>query len=368
MRVLVCPDKFKGTLSAAAAARAIARGVRRRFPDAEVIELPLADGGEGSLDVLATTGLFQIRRLEVTGPLRRPVSASYLVDGDHAFLETSLACGLRHVPPPRRDPGATTTIGVGELIEDAVARGARRITLFLGGSATNDGGAGMAGALGFRFFSDRPQDFIPTGSSLRYVRRIDTKEVLPALAGVDFTAAWDVDVPLCGPQGAAFGFAAQKGAQPEDLPLLDAGLRHLADRWARDLYIRTDDLPGAGAAGGLGAGCAAFLGAELRSAGNLLLDLLDFDRLAAAADVIITGEGKLDEQTARGKVVAGVLRRTSAPVLAVCGARELSAAACREIGLEAVASLTECYDERQAFLRAEECLSALIAHLPFPRF
>lgn len=368
MRILVCPDKFKGTLSATAAATAIRAGLLRQLPDAQIILRPLADGGEGSLEVLRSTGAYRVRRLSVTGPLRRPVAASYLTDGDRAYIESAMACGLRHVPVPRRNPGYTTTIGVGELIEDAVVRGARHVTLFLGGSATNDAGAGMAGVLGYRFFSDRPGDFIPTGDSLRYVRRIDRQGVLPALANVRFVAACDVNNPLLGDRGATHAYAQQKGASPDQLPELEANMAQFADRLETALNVRTHDRPFTGAAGGLAAGALAFLGAELRPGTELLFEALDLRRELERADLVVTGEGSLDRQTLAGKVVAAVAARARCPVVVLCGRNALTTAEQHAAGLGAVHALTDqpgVTDER-ARLEAAELLTELAASVLLP--
>ena len=329
MTVLLAPDKFKGSLSAREVCAALAAGVRRVYPEAEIIERPLADGGEGSLEVLREVLPLHVHRLEVTGPLRRRVAAEYLLGEGKAFIETARACGLQHVPPGRRDPGITTTIGVGELVEDAVVRGAREVYLFLGGSATNDCGAGMAGALGYRFWSDRGHDFIPTGNSLGYTRRIDPSEVMAALDQITFVGVCDVDNPLLGPTGATMVYARQKGAETADLLTLEEHIIHFADLLQRDLGYDTAGVPGAGAAGGLGAACLAFLNGSLRSGIEVLLETVGFSRLLERADLVITGEGKIDEQTPRGKVVAGVGKAAAAagvPVIALGGIRTVGAA------------------------------------------
>ena len=367
MKIIIAPDKFKGTLGAAGVAAAVARAVRRLYPEAEIVRQPLADGGEGSLDLLAgVLPLAQRHRLEVTGPLRRPVRAEYLLADGRAYIEIAAACGLQHVPVPRRDPGLTTTIGVGQLIDDAVARGARRVYLFLGGSATNDVGAGMAAALGYRFFSDRPDDFVPTGSSLRYVRRIDAAEVPPELGGVRFTAVCDVDNPLLGPAGATHTYAPQKGAAAAELSGLEANVRHFAGQLTRWLGTDVGAVAGAGAAGGLAAGALAFLGADLRPGTDVLMEAVGFDALLAGADLVITGEGRLDEQTLRGKVVSGVARRAGAAgvprVIALCGRNELSHAAACAAGLDEVHALLDLSSvtREDAFYRTAESLERLV--------
>lgn len=346
MKILIAPDKFKGTLSATDAAAAIARAVRKTYPEAEIIQQPMADGGEGSLELLAAAlPIVQRHRLEVTGPLRKPVLAEYLLADGKAYIEIAEACGLKHVPVPRRDPGLTTTIGVGQLIDDAIARGATDIYLFLGGSATNDAAAGMAAALGYRFFGDRPEDFVPTGSSLRYVSRIDTEEVLSGLKNVRFTAACDVDNLLLGAQGATYTYAPQKGSAETDLPGLEASMTHFAEQMKTYLSTDVNTISGGGAAGGLAAGAAAFLGATIRPGTDLLMEAIAFDTLLKDVDLVITGEGKIDDQTLHGKVVKGVAQRAKAAgvpkVIAFCGRNEISRDTAATLGLDAVHALLD---------------------------
>ncbi|NJB85196.1 glycerate kinase [Lewinella marina] len=337
MNVLVCPDKFKGSLTAEAAARAIARGVRAAWPAARIMVQPLADGGEGSLALLARQPGLKRRRLTVSGPLRRPIEVEYLLGGGRAVIESAKACGLHLVPAPRRHPKHTTTVGVGTLIDDALARGATDVTLLLGGSSTSDCGAGMAAALGYRFISKEGYDFVPMADSLRYVATIDATGKHPGLAQARITALCDVDNPLLGPQGATYTYAPQKGAQAAELPLLESNLAHFADCIQQQLGTDVRHLPGAGAAGGLGAGAVAFLGAILGSGVEGLFRAVDFDRMAREADLVITGEGKVDAQTLHGKVVAGVLRQ-GRPTVAVCGTSELTAEA---LGAEALLALDQ---------------------------
>ncbi len=354
MRILVCPDKFKGSLSGQAAGEAIARGVRRAIPRANLVVQALADGGEGSLEVLSRLPGLRPRRLSVTGPLRIPVVASYLLGNNKAYIESAEACGLHLIPPLQRHPANATTIGVGMLIEDAIARGARDISLFLGGSATNDCGAGMAAALGYRFITHAGQDFIPMADTLGTIRAINRSEVLPTLGYVCFTAVCDVDNPLLGPQGATYTYAPQKGAALGELPRLEAGMTKFAELLRRDLGADVTKLPGAGAAGGLAGGAVAFLGARLRSGSELLLEAVEFDRLSKAADLIITGEGRVDEQTLHGKVVAGVVSRGK-PTLVVCGTALITA---EQLGVQRILSLTD-----DAHLTPEVAMRAAAVHL-----
>lgn len=343
MKVVIVPDKFKGSLSGREVARAIGRGVRRVYPRAEILEQPLADGGDGSLALLKDVLGLQRRRVTVTGPLRSTVEAHYLLGNGMALIEVAEACGLVQVPPAKRNPRNTTSIGVGMLIEDAMARGAKKISLFLGGSASNDGGAGMAAAVGYRFFGDDDHDFVPMGDSLEWIVRIDRKEVNPLLSGVEFTAVCDVDNPLLGSEGATYTYAPQKGARSEDLPELERNMRHFASRINHWMEVDVSELPGAGAAGGLGAGIVAFLGGSLRPGIDLIMELLEVDKLFVGADLVITGEGMIDHQTVRGKVVSGVTRRARAAgagrIIALGGGSSLTALEQKSLGLDEVATL-----------------------------
>ncbi|MTB52516.1 glycerate kinase [Lewinella sp. W8] len=365
MKVVIAPDKFKGSLSGREVARAIGRGVRRVYPDAEIIEQPLADGGDGSLSLLKDLLGLQRRRVTVTGPLRTPVEAHYLLGDGMAFIEIAEACGLVQVPEELRNPRNTTTIGVGMLIEDALARGVRQVHLFLGGSATNDGGAGMAAAVGYRFFGDKEHDFVPMGDSLEWIVRIDQKDVNPLVREVEFTAVCDVDNPLLGPEGATYTYAPQKGASPEDLPELERNMRHFASRINHWLDVAVADLPGAGAAGGLGAGIVAFLGGRLVPGIDLMMDLLGLEEQLRGADLVITGEGRIDHQTVRGKVISGVTRRARTAgverVIALGGGSSLTESERQELGLDRVAALLEMpgVDLRRAMQETSQLLEEL---------
>lgn len=367
MKILIAPDKFKGTLSAKGVAGAMGRAARNKYPTAQIIEQPLADGGEGSLELLKQLLPLKKHRLEVTGPLRRPVQAEYLMGEGKAYIEIAQAAGLQHVPVPRRNPGHTTTIGVGTLIDDAIARGAKDIYLFLGGSATNDCGAGMAAALGYRFFGTKPEDFVPTGDSLKWVEKIDQMEVLPALKGVRFTAVCDVDNPLLGPSGATFTYAVQKGASVEDLPDLERNQVRFAECIKAAIGLDVRELPGAGAAGGLGAGCAAFLGAGLRPGIDVLMEAVGFADLVQGADMVITGEGKMDDQTIHGKVVSGVAKAAKAAgvpkIIAFCGRQEVSSDDIKAMGLTEVHALLDMSSITlsEAMYQTEASLESLVS-------
>lgn len=332
MRVLVCPTAFKGTLGAAGAAAAMARGVREALPGAEVREMPLSDGGPGLLDACLASGPGgEVEEVAVTGPLGGSVQARILwprgrgggsASGRIAVLESADACGLAAVPEGERDPLRAHTRGVGELIAAALERGASRVLVGLGGSATTDGGTGMARALGWRFRDADGRELPPGGGGLRRLARI-----LPGRRPeVPVTALADVETTLNGAAGAARTFGPQKGATPEEVERLVEGLERLSGRLAADLGLgAVADRPGSGAAGGLGAGLAAFLGAELVDGAARVLDRTGFDAALRDADLVITGEGAYDASTGAGKIVGRVLERSRAAgrrVLLVCGAVE----------------------------------------------
>ena len=274
------------------------------------------------MELLSAAWDLKPRRLTVTGPLRKPVVATYALGGGKAVIETAEACGLQLVPPARRDPEETTTVGVGNLIDDALARGAREVYLLLGGSATNDCGAGMAAALGYRFFSAENKDIVPMAGTLGAVHRITAGALAPHLTAARIVALCDVRNPLLGPDGATYTYARQKGAPEDALPRLEGGMRHFAGIVERDLHVTIGSVPSGGAAGGLGAGCVAFLNAELRPGTEVIFPAVGFAERAAAADLIFTGEGSLDEQTLQGKVVAATLA-AGKPTVAVCGRSSL---------------------------------------------
>jgi len=326
MKILIAPDSFKGSLTAREAADAMAAGVHAVRPEAEAVPLPLADGGEGTADALITATAGRSETARVTGPSGESREAAWGLlgpDGETAVVEMASAAGLPLVPPHRRDPRRTTTFGVGELLRRAADSGAGRVVIGLGGSATNDGGAGAMQALGVRFL-DAAGAPLPTplaGADLARLARIDTGGlVFPP--GVELVIASDVTNPLLGPQGASHVYGPQKGADAAQVAELDAALANYARILQRDLGVDVADLPGAGAAGGLGAGLMAFLGARMQSGIDLVLDTVRFDDHLRGADWVLTGEGRIDSQTLQGKTIAGVLRRCRAanvPVIAFGG-------------------------------------------------
>jgi glycerate kinase len=325
MRIVIAPDSFKESLPAPRVAGAIAVGLRRALPQAELIEIPLADGGEGTARILVQTTGGRMVELMVSGPLGTPVKASYglLGDGQTAVIEMAEAAGLQLVPPQRRNPRLATTRGVGELLRDALERGIRRIVVGLGGSATNDAGAGMAQALGFSLRDGQGNELPPGGAALAGLASIVTARCHPALEACEILAACDVTNPLCGPQGASRTYGPQKGAGEQDALALDAALEHFGRLLETQLGIPILNLPGGGAAGGLGAGLAAFAHGQLRQGFDLVARLCSLAERIQGAELIVTGEGALDEQTVNGKVPMGVARLAQAqgiPVIALAGA------------------------------------------------
>ena len=314
MKIVIAPQGFKGGISGLEAARAIARGVLAAAPEAETVLLPVADGGDGTLHALVDATGGEIFTSMVTGPINQQVEAQWGVmgDGRTAVIEMARASGLAMVPSRRRNPKVTTTLGTGEILKEALERGYKSVMVGLGGSATNDGGAGMATALGVRFLDSSGDALPPGGAALARLDRIDTSGLLDRIAGADIVAATDVTNPLCGPTGASAIFGPQKGASKEVVAELDAALRNFAQVVKRDTGHDVLDVPGAGAAGGLGAGLIAFAGAKIRSGIDLVCQVLDFDRHLVGADLVITGEGRADRSTVFDKAPVGVARHARA--------------------------------------------------------
>jgi glycerate kinase len=312
MRVVAAPDKFKGTLTASEAADAIAEGWRLADGRAEIDRVPVADGGEGTLDALVSALGGRLERARVRGPLGDPVVAPYGIAetgrGRVAIVEMARASGISLVPEERRRPRRATTFGTGELVLAACRHRPRRVIVCIGGSATTDGGGGMAQALGARLLDEEGNEIGPGGGALVRLATIDVRGLAPEVRGVEFVVASDVDSSLVGPGGAAAVFGPQKGASPEDVRVLDEALGHYAAVIRRDLALDVRNQPGAGAAGGLGAGLVAFLGARLRPGFEVVAEAVGLPDRLASAEVAVTGEGKYDRSTERGKAPAGVLR------------------------------------------------------------
>ena len=342
-KILLVPDSFKGTLSSRQVCQVMAGQLRRFFPQAQVKSIPVADGGEGSVEAFLAAAGGERRTRTVTGPFGEPVEAFYgiLGDGRTAVIEMAACAGLP-LAEGRLNPERATTYGVGELLLAAKEAGCTKAILGLGGSCTNDGGVGAAAALGAKFTRADGTAFVPTGGTLGEIAALDVSPVAQALQGMELTAMCDIDNPLYGEAGAAAVFAPQKGADAAMVARLDAGLRHLGQVSARCLGRDFSHLPGAGAAGGLGFGMAAFCGAQLRMGIDAVLDAVGFDSLLPGTDVVFTGEGKIDSQSARGKVVSGVAarcRKAGVPVVAVVGQIDQGFEEMYQQGLTAVFSI-----------------------------
>ena len=346
MKIVVAPDSFKGSVSALEAASAMEQGLRRVFPEAVIEKIPMADGGEGTVQSLvdATGGHLQTRR--VLAPLENEVDAQFgiLSDGETAVIEMASASGLTLVAPHERNPLRTTTYGTGQLIHAALEAGCRRLIIGIGGSATNDGGAGMAEALGVRLLDTNGQQIQRGGGNLERLASIDATGLHPAIAETETVVACDVNNPLTGPDGASHVYGPQKGATPEMIETLDGHLAHF-DKILVDTFGKSfNDIPGAGAAGGLGAGLMAFLNAELRLGIDIMIDAVNLKERVKGAAVVFTGEGQLDFQTAFGKTPVGVAKVAKAhdiPVIAIAGGVAEGAEAVYDAGIDAMLGIVQ---------------------------
>jgi glycerate kinase len=341
MKIVIAPDSFKESLTAMAVATEIEAGFREFFPDAQYVKLPVADGGEGTVQAMIDASGGRRVELQVTGPLGEPVPAFYglMGDGATAVIEMAAASGLELVPPAKRNPLYTTSYGTGQLILNALDAGARRFVLGVGGSATNDGGAGMLQALGGRLLDAAGADLNAGGGALAALARIDLSALDPRIKDSVFDIACDVTNPLVGERGASAIFGPQKGATPEMVEQLDANLRHYAALFARDLDQHVAEIPGGGAGGGIGAGMMVFLGGRLRPGSEIVTAAVGLDAAVADADLVITGEGRIDGQTIHGKTpigVAKVAQRHGKPVIAIAGGLASGAAAVHAHGIDAV--------------------------------
>ena len=349
-KIVVISDSFKGTLSSAEICAITRDSAPRILPGCQVVAIPVADGGEGTVGCFLDAIGAEAVTAAVSGPYGETVEAVYARQGSRAIIEMASAAGLPMVGE-NKDPEKTTTCGVGELIRHAVAGGCTEVLLGLGGSCTNDGGCGCAAALGTRFLDDAGHAFLPTGGTLDRVAAIDNSGAEELLRGVTVTLMSDVDNPLCGERGAAAVFGPQKGADAAMVRRLDGGLGHLAQVTERCLGKRLAEVPGAGAAGGMGYGCMAFLGAQMRSGIEAVLDTVDFDRHLKGADLVITGEGRIDSQSVHGKVISGIARRTrprGVPLVAIVGAIAPEAAEAYDLGVTAMFTI-----DRQALAFAD---------------
>jgi glycerate kinase len=322
-KVILAPDSFKGTMSSTRVCQLMETQIRQHFPAAVIKKIPVADGGEGTVECFLEAVGGQRIAVKVKGPYFEALDAFYgrLADGETAVIEMAAAAGLPLVEL-RPNPALTTTYGVGQLIKHAVESGCRKIIIGLGGSCTNDGGCGLAAALGARFLDRQNREFVPVGGTLDQITAINTSGMLPQLVDCDLIAMCDVDNPLYGVNGAARIYGPQKGADPTMVELLDQNLTYLGKQLQTELNLNVSELPGAGAAGGMGAGVVAFLGAQLRPGIDTVLDTVDFATLLTGTDLIFTGEGRIDGQSLRGKVVSGIAKRAGGrgiPVIAVVG-------------------------------------------------
>ena len=344
MKFVIAPDKFKGSLTGFEFCDAVAEGLKMVFKDAEIINKPLADGGDGTMEVAKYYINGEKITITLSDPLFRPINASYLYSEETkiAYIEMAEASGLKLLGDDERNCMVTTTSGTGELIYDALEKGAKEIILGIGGSATNDGGMGMANALGYQFLDEHGKELVPIGQNLPRVKSIDDSNKHIRLKEVEVKVACDVTNPFYGLNGAAYIYAAQKGASENEIIVLNNGLHNLAEVIKSNYNIDLQKINGAGAAGGVGGGALTFLDGELISGINLIKELADFDATIDGADWIITGEGQLDEQTLSGKTIDGVI--TSAkikniPVAALCGSVSISVNQQNKFGLTYVSSI-----------------------------
>lgn len=335
MKILLAPDKFRGSLTAAEVCKAMSEGIRKALPNAEILAIPMADGGEGTAEILTLNAGGQMYPILVSDPLGRETKAVFglSADGQTAYLEMAAASGLRLLQPHERNPLQTTTFGTGELIQAAINKGAKRIILGIGGSATTDGGVGMAAALGWRFLDAAGQNLAPTSRNLGQIQKIIPPATFPQ---IEIQVACDVTAPLYGLTGAAYMYAPQKGADGEMVEQLDNGLKHLSDIIKRDFGVDLAQVAGTGAAGGLGFGLLFFLKATLKEGVKIVMEQTRFEEQLQGVDLIFTGEGKMDAQTLQGKLIAGIAQaaqQNGIPVVALCGALLISPEEVQRIGL-----------------------------------
>lgn len=344
MKIVIAPDSYKESLSALEVATAIELGFREIWPEADYVKIPVADGGEGTVEAMVAATQGHLVHVDVTGPLGNTIQAFYGLSGDErsAFIEMAAASGLEQVPANLRDPLKTTSWGTGELIRHALDAGVEHIIIGIGGSATNDGGAGMVQALGARLLDAQDEDIAHGAIGLESLTRIDISQLDPRLAGCRIEVACDVTNPLTGKEGASVVFGPQKGATAEMIPRLDRALTHYAQLIARDLDVNVLELAGGGAAGGMGAALYAFCGAQLRRGIEIVTDALRLDACVADADLVVTGEGRIDSQTIHGKVpvgVAKIAKRYNKPVIGIAGSLTADVGVVHQHGLDAVFSV-----------------------------
>jgi glycerate kinase len=359
MRFLFASDSFKGTITSERTINLLTEASRKIFPDCEVVGVPIADGGEGTVDAVIKVTNGTIRNCNVYDPLMENTTAYYgEMKDDFALIEMAMASGLPKVPQELRDPRNTSSYGTGELIKDALDRGYRKISIAIGGSATNDGGMGAMTALGIHFLDEHGKVLIGKGSDLIKVRDIDFSDIHPAIAETEFTVMCDVNNPLTGPTGATFTFGKQKGGTPEVLEELETGMKQYTSVIHKVTGMNVDQILGAGAAGGLGAALCVFLNAKLKSGIETVLDIIDFDKRLENVDVVITGEGRIDWQSAFGKVSSGIgnrCKQKGIPVISLVGGMGEGAEQIYEQGVDSIIStINGAMDINEALERAEE--------------
>ena len=338
-KVIIIPDSFKGTLSAAQICTIISDQIKIHFPSCQIVAIPIADGGEGSLSCFLQALGGSIIEAQCSDPFFQPMTGAYaLLNDGSAIIEMAVCSGLPLVEN-RKAPMLTTTYGVGELILNALDMGCKRIILCLGGSCTNDCGCGMAAALGVKFYNQNGKPFIPTGGTLKDIFHIDVSGLTPSITSIPILAMCDISNELYGENGAAYVFAPQKGASKAQVKLLDQGLRHISEIIKQDLGKDISNLPGGGAAGGMGAGAAAFFNAQLKMGIDIILDLVNFDKQLQDADIVFTGEGRIDSQSIYGKAVIGIAchaKKAGVPVLVITGGASEDLAPAYNLGVTAV--------------------------------
>lgn len=346
MNIIIAPDSFKGSLSSKEAADAMEKGIKRVCKNISTTKIPLADGGEGTVEALVSALEGRMVERVVTGPLGNEVKACFgiLKDGKTAVIEMAQASGLPLVPPEQRNPLITTTYGTGELIKKALDEGCKRVLIGIGGSATNDGGAGMAQALGVKLLDDKGKEIGLGGGELIRLSKIDRSGIDKRLKNVSVEVMCDVTNPLIGPTGASYVYGPQKGADANMVRVLEANLTHFARVIKRDLYKDIANIPGAGAAGGLGGGLVAFLNAQLKKGIDIILEVVNFEKHLNYADIVLTGEGQIDKQTLCGKTLYGVCelaRKQGVPVIAITGSIEEDGYELFDSGLAGIESIVD---------------------------
>jgi glycerate kinase len=359
MKILIAPDKFKGSLNSQEVCNAIEEGIIEILPDTKITKLPLADGGEGSLDIINKKLDFEKVEIIVSDPLFRPIKSYYGLLNDTAFIEMALASGLQILNEKERNPMTTTSLGTGELLFDAIKRGAKKINLFVGGSATNDAGIGIATALGIQFNDENGLPLKPIGRNLIRISNIDINNAL-SLKNIELNILTDVNNILFGKDGASYMFAKQKGADENEIEYLDKGLKNISEIITKTIGENISKIPGSGAAGGVFAGISIFCNTKIKSGTDLILDLLNVNGIIQQSDLIITGEGLLDSQTLKGKVVKGILDRTkkfNKKTIIICGDTTLPKEEINKLGVVNIKTIkTKNISKEKAMLNAYSLL------------